>query len=197
MNTTQKQNTAKQSAQRTAKRTEAKQSAEQKQSEAQTMKALDVLKAEAQKCTEADMLKVLKMSKEQYENTFTDIDISSEVSKYYILMCAEVQKALTDEHYIALFQTQYDSRRSQKVDYLRIVCADATHRSVLQVKHDSANRFHINTTADSKLREQYAERFEALNYTFRKCYRRSCTYENVVDTVKQTLALLKDINFIK
>ena len=176
----------------TAKRTAQKQS-----TEAQTMKTLDVLKAEAQKATEADILKVLKMSKEQYEQTFIDVDITSEQQKYYILMCAEVQKALTDKHYIALFQTQYESRHSQKVDYLRIVCADATHRSVLQVKHDSANRFHINTTADSKLREQYAKRFEELQYTFRKCYRRSCTYENVVDVVKQTLALLKDINFIK
>jgi hypothetical protein len=157
------------------------------------MKKLETLKKELASVTFEALADIV-------QNADIDIEALTEKEKLSVLMYRELAKALdTKEHKLLLDCNFSDSKNVQNsillVDYYRL----AVNNSMIQI-YVKTDYFDICTSASKANREALAELEEVLHFVTKydkktnrakTTYRNRIAYEELVDIVKQVIAVLE------
>lgn len=160
------------------------------------MKKLDTLKKTLETLN-ADELNA--MLKSIIQNDDVIIDSLTKNEKMFVLMFAELEKALrTKEHCLILDCNYSDSRNNVlRVDYFRLAIAN----SMIQIYAKANNTFAVCTSASKANREQFATLENELHFVTKydkktnrakTTQRTAIAYDDIVSVVKQVIAVLEN-----
>lgn len=156
-----------------------------------TMKKLETLKKELENITNEKLAEII-----QNENVI--VDSLNDFEKLSVLMFNEIAKAINTKDYRIVLDCNYANSKNDdlKVDYYRLAVANC----MIQV-YVRKNSFRICTSANATNREKFATleselhfktKYDSKTKRAKTTERLNISYEDIVNVIKQVIAILKE-----
>lgn len=131
-------------------------------------------------------------------NDDIDIDTLSQNEKMFVLMFAEIEKAVNTKDYKIVLDCNYSNSKNSvlRVDYFRLAVANC----MIQVYCKARYTFSICTSANQANREKFktlendlhfVTKYDKKTNRAKTTQRNAIAYEDIVEVIKQVIAVLK------
>lgn len=156
------------------------------------MKKLDTLK-KALESIENEALESI------IDNVDVDVDTLTKSEKLFVLMFAEIEKALRTKEHRLVLDCNYSNSKNEvlRVDYYRLAIAN----SMIQIYCKTNCTFAVCTSASKANREQFktlenelhfVTKYDTKTQRAKTTQRSNIAYEDIVNVVKSVIAVLEN-----
>ena len=132
-------------------------------------------------------------------NEEVDIDTLTKNEKMFVLMFAEIEKAINTKDYKIVLDCNYQNSKNSvlRVDYYRLAVANC----MIQVYCQARNTFSICTSANQANREKFktlendlhfVTKYDKKTQRAKTTQRNAIAYDDIVEVIKQVIAVLKE-----
>lgn len=156
------------------------------------MKKLDTIKKMLESISNEELQSIIK-------NEEVEVDTLTENEKKFVLMFAEIEKAINTKDYKIVLDCNYQNSKNSvlRVDYYRLAVANC----MIQVYCNARDTFSICTSANQANREKFSTLEDELHFITKydkktnrakTTQRNQIAYDEIVNVIKQVIAVLKE-----
>ena len=156
------------------------------------MKKLETLKKALENISEEALANIIN-------NEEVEVDTLTDNEKKFVLMFAEIEKAVNTKDYKIVLDCNYQNSKNSvlRVDYYRLAVANC----MIQVYCNARDTFSICTSANKSNREKFATLENDLHFVTKydkktnrakTTQRNNIAYDEIVNVIKQVIAVLKE-----